>query len=246
MELLSTTILLFCVVILISNIIQGITGFAGTLIAMPFLILLIDLDTAKQVLNFLGIVASIWIVSRDHCCIDWKQVKKILIFMIIGLVVGILSYAMLPKEILLFLFPLFVLFVGIKGLITLLFLPNKKRKKRPPFFDVILLIMAGIIHGLFVSGGPLLVAYATANIKGKHEFRATLSIVWIVLNSLILFQNIFFGAVTSVVLNYMLIAILPLFIGILIGGILLKKMSQKAFMLLSYVLLIFSGISLLF
>ncbi|OEH89607.1 hypothetical protein ATO00_10015 [Loigolactobacillus coryniformis subsp. coryniformis] len=65
------SIAIFCLVIICSNIIQGITGFAGTLIAMPFLIMLVDLETAKQVLNLLGILASLMIVVKDY-----KLIKK--------------------------------------------------------------------------------------------------------------------------------------------------------------------------
>lgn len=39
-----------------------------------------------------------------------------------------------------------------------------------------------IIHGMFVSGGALLVIYATQVLKEKEEFRATVAPVWVVLN----------------------------------------------------------------
>lgn len=234
----------FCLIILVSNIIQGITGFAGTLIAMPFLIMLIDLETAKQVLNLLGILGSLWIISRDFQYVNWEQVKKILLIMSVGLIIGIVSYNYLPTQILLLLFPLFVLFVGLKGLFKNIKVPSKK-KETSKVFDTLLLLAAGIIHGLFVSGGPLLVAYATDHMKNKHEFRATLSSVWLVLNSFMLIQSLLAGDITRAMGSYMLLAVIPLFMGIIVGGILLKKMSQKTFMLLSYGLLVFSGISLL-
>lgn len=240
------TILLFCFIILLSNIIQGITGFAGTLIAMPFLIMLVDLETAKQVLNVLGILGSLWIITKDYQYIDWQQLKKILTTMLIGLVVGITSYTILPKNILLLLFPLFVLFVGVKGLLSSLRASQGSQpKSQSPWLNTLLLLSAGIIHGLFVSGGPLLVAYATKNIAGKYEFRATLSAVWIVLNTIILSQSIVVGAIDSTTVAYMGLAVIPLFMGIVIGGKLLKRMSLATFMLLSYGLLIVSGISLL-
>ena len=45
--------LLFYIVILLANIIQGITGFAGTILAMPFSLILVGYDVAKPVLNVL-------------------------------------------------------------------------------------------------------------------------------------------------------------------------------------------------
>ncbi len=54
--------ILFFIVILISNIVQCITGFAGTVLAMPFSILLVGYDVAKPILNIVAIAVSVIIV----------------------------------------------------------------------------------------------------------------------------------------------------------------------------------------
>jgi uncharacterized membrane protein YfcA len=238
-------LLAFFLVIFFSNIIQGITGFAGTLIAMPFLLMLVDMETAKQVLNFLGIVGSVWIISKDRTSIRWDLLKKIIPTMVVGLASGILCYNYFPKDVLMYLFPLFVLFVGIKGLFGSLVKSLPKEKINNPFLNFLLLLGAGITHGLFIAGGPLLVAYATKEIDDKREFRATLSVVWVVLNSFMVIQSIVAKALTIQIATFMLASVIPLLLGIMIGGVLLKKMSQVTFMHISYVLLIFSGISFL-
>lgn len=235
----------FIAIVLFSNIIQGITGFAGTIIAMPFAVLLIGLDTSKQVLNLLGILASIWIVIKSYQFIVWKEFFQILSTMLIGLVVGLWLYHILPLKWLLVVLPFFIIFVGLRG-----FYLQKKgassEKDLGKWSATILLILAGIVHGLFVIGGPLLVIYATKKLKNKAAFRATLSMIWIVLNSIIAFESIWKGDFTSQSTNYLLLSLLPLFFGILIGNFLHKKMSQQLFMLISYTLLIISGASLLF
>ena len=47
--------ILFLLVILLTNIIQGITGFAGTILAMPPGLMLVGYPVAKPVLNVLGL-----------------------------------------------------------------------------------------------------------------------------------------------------------------------------------------------
>lgn len=237
--------LAFCLVILVSNIIQGITGFAGTLIAMPFLLLLVDLETAKQVLNLLGILGSLWIIYKDHRRVRWDLLKKIIPAMSLGLVIGIGCYNYFPRDILMYLFPAFVLFVGVKGLLESIFKKQSQKTTMNPVVGILLLLGAGITHGLFVAGGPLLVAYATNEIDDKREFRATLSLVWIILNTFMLVQSIIARVLTIQIATYMAASVIPMFLGIMVGGILLKKMSQLTFMNISYGLLIFSGISLL-
>ncbi|WP_461215916.1 sulfite exporter TauE/SafE family protein [Lacticaseibacillus sp. GG6-2] len=239
-------IVLFGLIIFGSNVIQGITGFAGTLIAMPFLILLVDLDTAKQVLNFLGIIGSVLIIAKDFKYIQWRKLLTILIWMSVGLIVGMVTYNLAPRRILLIIFPLFVLYVGVRGLITLWRPQKETGEKHTPIKDAIILLAAGIIHGLFVAGGPLLVVYATEKLKEKHQFRATLSASWIFLNTVMLIQALVSGAITATVRYDMVLSLVPLLLGIVVGNYLLKRMNQRFFMGLSYVLLTISGVSLLF
>ena len=46
--------LLFLLVLFVSNVIQAITGFAGTVLAMPPSVYLLGLDHAKVVLNVMA------------------------------------------------------------------------------------------------------------------------------------------------------------------------------------------------
>ncbi|MCS7461211.1 sulfite exporter TauE/SafE family protein [Paenibacillus doosanensis] len=234
----------FFAIVFISNMIQGITGFAGAVIAMPFAVLLIGLETSKQVINVLGILASIWIVMKSYRHIIWNEFFKILITMLIGLIAGLLLYHVLPFKWLLIILPFFIMFVGFRGL----YLQKKgggSEKDIGKWSANILLLLAGVVHGLFVTGGPLLVIYATKRLKNKEEFRATLSMIWIVLNSIIAAESVWKGDFTPQFNHFLLLSILPLVIGTVIGSIFHKKMSQHLFMTISYTLLIISGASLL-
>lgn len=236
----TTNLILLFLVILISNTIQGITGFAGTILAMPFSIMLIGIDNSKQILNLLGILASIWIVARSYKNICFKEFTKILFFMVIGLFIGMKIYSMYSPNILLKILGIFILYVSIKGI-----LPINKKPINSKIALSLILIMAGIIHGMFVVGGPLVVIYATYKLKNKAEFRATLSLVWIVLNGLIFIKGIFAGQFNGEVITLLTPSILALGCGMILGEILYKKMNQQVFMKITYFLLIVSGISIL-
>lgn len=102
-----------------------------------------------------------------------------------------------------------------------------------------------MVHGIFVSGGPLLIGYLTKRIQDKVSFRATISTVWVFLNSLILFDDIRAGLWNLELLKIQLVSIPFLLAGMFIGGKLYTKMSQQLFMKITYVLLFISGVSLL-
>ena len=107
------------------------------------------------------------------------------------------------------------------------------------------LLLAGVIHGMFVSGGALLVVYATQVLKDKEEFRATIAPVWVVLNSVLLASQVRQGAFDNYNIRLIFISVIPLFIATWVGKKLVKKVSQKVFLNLTYVLLLVSGLSLI-
>lgn len=230
---------LFLLVIFLTNIIQGITGFAGTVLAMPPSILLQGIDVAKPILNILGLLASIWIVIISYKDLNKKEFVKVMVIMFFGLLAGIYIYSVLPVPVLLKIYAVFIILIALKGLLV------KKEVELKEWILNGIVFASGIIHGMFVSGGPLLIIYAAQKFKEKSEFRATVSAVWIILNSYLAFSHWKTGLFTQGTVTKLWWCLIPLFIGMVIGNILHKKMSQKMFLLITYVLLIISGLSLL-
>ena len=242
--------LLFYFVILFTNIIQGITGFAGTILAMPFSIMLIGYGVAKPILNVLGIFAGIYVFAGNIKFVNKKELLKIIIVMGPAILAGTLfQHLMIGKERILYkLLGIFVISIAIQRLIL-----TCREKTTPLVSNSVVenikgygyLISAGIVHGMFVSGGPLLIGYLSKKIQDNKSFRATVSGVWIVLNSLVLFTDIKSGYWNRKLLNILLFSIVFLFSGMIIGSILFKHMSKKFFLLLTYVLLLISGVTLI-
>lgn len=256
----------FYFVIFLANVIQGITGFAGTVLAMPPSMALVGYAAAKPVLNLLGLLAGIMVFSGDYKRCRVEEVKRILVVMIPGIFVGIGVKAVLSghQRVLEIMLGVFVLVFAVQGLVKMYGEGRVRRKHKELYeegswkaggetlregrwrskgewIDFVLLLLAGIVHGIFVSGGPLLVGYLTRRVKEKESFRVTISAVWILLNSLVLADDVLHGLWTAELVKVQLGA-LPFFAaGIAVGGVLCKRMNQRAFLLLSYVLLLLSG-----
>lgn len=244
--------ILFYITIMFANIMQGITGFAGTILAMPFSLKLVGYEVAKPVLNVVGIAAGLYVVIGGYKNINKKQFLKIVLVMACGILCGItIKDALSGKQQILNMgLGIFVTFIGLKGIVTSFFL-SKDKKDETQKNDImakvtgyILLILAGTIHGIFVSGGPLLITYLTKEIKTKDQFRCTISACWVILNSLILVSDVMSGYYTPDTIRVQIIAIPFLFVGMFIGGKLVKKMSQSVFMRITYCLLLIAGVSL--
>ncbi|MBQ6380797.1 MAG: sulfite exporter TauE/SafE family protein [Clostridia bacterium] len=237
-------LLLFYLVIFLSNIIQCITGFAGTVLAMPFSLMLVGYATAKPILNVLGIAASIGVLLNNYRYVDKSEFFKIVVVMSIGIGGGMFISPHItanPDWIEKILGAVVIFFAAYNAFIFF----KKKNKEPNKVLSFLLLAGAGLIHGLFVCGGPLLVTYASSKIKDTRKFRATISAVWVVLNSIILFVDIKDGYFTPRIIPNLTVCMVLLFLALIVGEKLAKKLSKNAFMILSYVLMFDSGISLL-
>lgn len=228
--------ILFLIIVLATNIIQAITGFAGTLLAMPASIMLVGADNAKVMLNMVTMATCIILAVRNRKYIQWKILLRILVFMAVGMIAGVLLFDLIELDLLLNLYGAMILVIAIMNL------AGKQIKKITLWAGVIVLLVSGIIHGMFLSGGGLLVVYATIILKDKNEFRATISSVWVVLNTVLLIQQFASGQVTRQNGLFALAACIPALAGVFIGNKLHNKMSGTAFMRLTYILLIVSGV----
>ena len=120
---------LFFVVIFLANIIQAITGFAGTTLAMPFSIILVGGEEARLILNILGIASSIGVVILNRKSIVWKEVLKICLIMGVGMAIGfvIIHFANVPKQILYFILAGIILVFAAVGIYTTFFKKEKEQ-----------------------------------------------------------------------------------------------------------------------
>lgn len=144
--------LLFLLVLFVSNVIQAITGFAGTVLAMPPSVYLLGLDHAKVVLNVMAWLSGLMIAVTGYRHINWKELLKMSAVMLVGMFAGIQIFRIVKSEnILLTIYGIIIVVVALKNLCI------HTEKKLPDLILWIVLILAGIIHGMFVSGGALLV-----------------------------------------------------------------------------------------
>ena len=118
----------------------------------------------------------------------------------------------------------------------------KKQLRLPAVLMLFVIFAAGIIHGMFVSGGALLVIYAAGALKDKEEFRATIALIWLTIGCYITGIQFQAGHFNSHVWFLLIAGIIPVFVGTWIGTKLVKKLPQEIFMKMTYILLLLSGV----
>ncbi len=222
------------------NIIQAITGFAGAPIAMPPSIFLVGAQDAKASITFLLWLSSLTVAVRNFKDINFKKLGIMLACMVPGVVLGLWLFSNSDLTILMLIYGIVVVLIGLRRL----FFPPKK--DLPPVLQYAALILAGLMQGMFTSGGPFLALYSTAAIKDKRQFRATVSSVWSTINIYMIITMFNKNMYEEYTYKLIAFSVIPLFLAVFFGNRLNNRMKQEVFLKLVYILLIISGSLLIF
>lgn len=174
----------------VAHTVETVTGFGATVFALAVGSLLWPVQPLLVSLVVLGWIQSAWIVARHARQVRLRfLMMRVLPLAGVGLVVGRLLYGRVPSAALKPLLGALVAAAAVVGLWRAL------RGEGPAglgegwkatFARLMLPVTGGVVHGLFASGGPVIVVLTAAEVPDKGEFRATMSALWLVLNSALL------------------------------------------------------------
>lgn len=230
---------LFMAILFIAFTIQSLTGFGGPLIAMPLGISAVGVAVAKPVVTLCAWASAAVIALRNRKDIVCRELFKMSGTMLLFMIAGLWLFRNVQMQFLQVIYGAVVLCIGLKKL----FLPSEKAM--PRWMVVLSICLAGVMQGMFVSGGSFLVIYAVGAIPEKRQFRATLSGVWALVNIFLLVTYAFDGSFTPEVLSISALGLIPLAAAVVCGSLLAGKLNQKAFLKTAYILLVISGAVLL-
>ncbi len=246
--------LLTGLIIFISHAVEAITGFGCTILAFPFITYLLGIHKAKVLLAIIGWILSLYIVSTKFKRIQFRQFFVIVILAGAGMPLGIYFFNNFPSEMLKLILGIFIIITAVLQLSKAYF-KAEARLNPPPQIYYLLLFLGGVIHGAFATGGPFIVFYATKKLPEKGAFRATLSLLWLTLNTILFLTDAtfqaFFHNVSGVIFSHVsmsadvtyLIWMLPfLFVGIFVGEIIHNRVNAEVFQKIVYWALFITGI----
>ena len=102
------------------------------------------------------------------------------------------------------------------------------------------IIGGGIFHGLFATGGPLIVYYAGREIREQEAFLGTLAVLWLILN-VVLYATMWITGSAGVQSLQLAAMVLPGFIaGVAIGSFI--KVKELTFKTLTWSVLFIVGL----
>ncbi len=249
-----SVIVILVFVIFLARWLESIMGFGGTVLSLPILAILIP-D-----MHITGVLVPVLALGNIVCCtgivyvgrheIVWREYGIIILYMGIGVPAGFWAAGVAPEVILRLILGVFVFIVAVANLIQMALNDGHGDDDDTPLFERIclraLVVGAGVIHGMFTTGGPPLVIYAARALKSKGLFRVTLAMVWLTLNVIIVSGWFLDGRIQAVAWPLAGITVPFIILAVFIGDHFHHRMPEQLFRKAAYVLLLVSGGSLIY
>ncbi len=232
-------------VVLVASSAQQAIGFGATVLVVALSALMVPLQVVLPAFVPVNTLLSAFTAQRR-----WQEVRaRVLFFELLpamapGLALGLLTFRYSADERIKLAFALLVVVLASVELWRLRTPDDPPKAPLRPLLKTVLLAFGGYIHGVFGAGGPMIVYVLRRRLPDKGELRATLALVWLVLNAPILVNYATLGLIDRSSTTLSLLLALPFWPAILLGDWLHKRLAPRRFQLAVCVLLLIAGLTL--
>lgn len=215
---------------------EGAIGFGGTVLAASIGAQFIPIEILLPAFVPLNILLSSWLLGNGVRAIAWPMLlREVAPAVAVGAAVGLVLFHLPAKTALALAFGVFV--VGLAGLQ----LARPADKPLPRAVQLVFLVLGGIAHGLFGTGGPMIVYVVRRRLPDKRAFRATLAVLWLTLNIALLANFASSGLYdrrTGIVGCVIALALVP---GLVIGNRIHHRLEADKFERVVWLVLLLAG-----
>jgi hypothetical protein len=230
-------------VIFVAYFIFGISGFGSSIISVPLLVQMYPLKSVVPMMVIVDICASLYVGSKSSQDADFKELKWLFPFSLIGMILGIYLLVKAPSE------PLLITlgcFAAINGARVLWQRNTEMREPISKWWAAPFGFLGGTFTALFATGGPIYVSYLGLRINDTKALRATMAFAIFSLTFLRLTLMLVTGLILSWPVIGLAICLMPAtFLGIWLGTHVHTKLSNAAMRVAYGSILVFSGTMLL-
>lgn len=204
--------------------VQTATGFGSMLVCITLGAWLLPVQELTALLVPVMLLQTVYIALRHYNGVMWRLLLlRILPLMTVGVAVGMSLTSLSTRG----LRPMLGLLIAVLALRELV----RKKPARPisAWMGAIVTLTAGVVHGIFVTGGPLLVWVVGRGDVDKDRLRTTLSVVWLCLHIVLLTGFVAQGQVTGATLSRSAMLLPALVVGVAAGEWLYSRVDEVRF-----------------
>ena len=230
--------ILFLAIILAAAILQTSTGFGFSILATPFLLIIFEPNEAIQINLLLSLLISGALIKKIFKDADFEILKRFLIGSVIGLPFGMVIFLTIDINKLKLGISLMILGLTIMLMLRFRIKQNKKR-------DLIVGGLSGFLTTSIGMPGPPLLLYFSGTDTHKEKLRATTLAFYLFIYSISLIIQVIFAGTSKTVCVSSGVALPLVLVGLYLGQRLFKWINQKLFRIVTYIILLFTGIYLI-
>jgi len=234
-------LILVAAVLFVAAFVRSAVGFGDAVVAMPLLAMAVGMKTASPLVAFVGPAISLLILAGSWRKVEFRAAGRLIAATLLGIPVGIYGLARLPEAPLKIALGLVILLYGVFGLVR----PRAKLKNEKAWMPWALGASAGVLGGAYNTNGPPIVAYGMLRGWPPESFRATLQGYFLPTGLAILAGHGIAGLWTGTVLKLFVYSLPAIALGVLLGGLLHKKLTHEIFAKLVYIALAIMGAAML-
>lgn len=230
-------------IVLISVIVQTVSGFGMGLIAMPIFVMFLGIDIARPLIVLIAATSQTIILLKLRKSLTYGTLGVLAISGLVGIPIGnwIVEAKLISDNMFITLLAIILISYSLYSLFAPILLELKTDRWMGVFG-----LFSGVLSGAYNVGGPPLVIYANARRWSPDQLRSNVQGVSLFRVAVLFITHAVSHNFTSVVLQNFMWSIPAIIIGLLAGFRLHRHIPEARFRQVIFVLLLLMGFKMLF
>jgi uncharacterized membrane protein YfcA len=231
------TIILIMIIFLGAGLIQGLTGFGSSLLAMPLLTLFIDVKSAVPLSILNSVIITLYLSYKLKGHMEARKILPLIIGSLPGIYFGATFLKSMDSEVIKLLLGLLIISYGLYSLLS-----KPQARKIKSLWAYLSGFSAGFIGSAFSAGGSPVIIYTTLTGWPKEIIKATLTGFFLFAAIAIASVHAATGLTDAAVIKYFSASALFSFAGVYMGSILYEKVDNQGYIRAILITLIILGL----
>ena len=228
------------IIVFLAVVTQAATGFGLALVSMGLLAQLLGIQVAAPLVAMIALPLEFMLLVRYRHALNWKAVWQLSAASVVGIPLGILALKQVNEKIILTVLGLVIVGYAVYALI------NPRMPELQPGWAWGFGFVAGLLGGAYNTAGPPAVIYGSGRRWSPPEFKSNLQGFFLLNDALVITGHALSSHLTPVVWDNYRVALPALALGLIAGLGLERLINPAAFRKIVLLLLIVTGLRLMF
>lgn len=225
------------VIICIAAVLQSISGFGFSLLAMPLLSIFVDIQDAVVIATLCGIFTNAVHLRKDFQLVERSIARRISLSALIGMPLGVVVLSVFSAT------HMRAIIGAVIVVLVFLMMRNFILKTENTNVDIVLGAFSGLLATSVSTNGPPLVFLLQSKQLDPWRLRATLAYVFTISGCASFIVLMIAGKGSIEAFQYAMLSLPAMYLGTVVGRKARRRVTQEAFKRLMYVLLLATAVS---